>query len=402
MGQAKAFAVLVLVTLIWGATPACGKILSACLSPFLITGMRFASIAAILFLWLFLTGRKKELRPNKHLLILMTAMGFVGIAMHNSLLFTGLHYTTATNAALIESIGPTATTILAFLFIGERLTKFGWLGIVISCLGALCIVTKGSINDLLALKFNIGDVIILICEVAWSLYIIIGWKTQGKISAVALTAWTGAIGALFCFFFGGISGTLEVYQWNRTALFGFLYLVIASGVIAFVGWNWAVTKVGASKAGAFIYIVPLTGAIVGVVFLGEELLISQIFGALLIVCGVAITVKAKVTIHERKQESKPVEVLDQFPELKASYEYRYQQSKARRAAAAQEAAAKGAMPAAMTAVSMPALICAYDGKECLLLPDKLDSGMFKVRFTDGTVQAVSRDKLHILRFATAA
>lgn len=314
MSKAKYYVVLVLVTVIWGATPACGKILSTSLSPLLITGMRFGIISLVLFIWLFASGQAKQLRMSRQMLLMMAAMGFVGILVHNGLLFTGLHYTTATNAALIESIGPTATTVLAFIFIGERLTRVGWLGIVISCAGALCIVTKGSLELLLGLQFNIGDLLIVACEVAWSYYIILGWKTHGRVKTAALNAVSGAFGAAFCFIAGALTGTLEVYSWSSGAFYGFTYLTLCSGLIAFVGWNWAVNNVGASKAGSFIYIVPLTGAFVGVMFLGETLLWAQVAGALMIVLGVAVTVRSKVTIREVRSEHE--DLLDKFPELR--------------------------------------------------------------------------------------
>lgn len=318
MDKAKYYVMLVGVTLIWGATPACGKILSTSLSPLLITGMRFAIISLVLTLWLVLSGQAKQLKLTRQMYLLMAAMGFVGITVHNGLLFTGLHFTTATNAALIESIGPTATTVLAFIFIGERLTKFGWLGIFVSCCGALCIVTKGSLDVLLNLKFNVGDILIVVCEVAWSYYIILGWKTQGRVKTAPLNAISGAFGAVFCFIAGAVTGTLEVYSWSYSAFYGFAYLTICSGLIAFIGWNWAVNKVGASKAGSFIYIVPLTGAIVGVLFLGETLHLSQVLGALLIIGGVTVTVRSKVSINAVKEKAGSSDnLLEKFPELKA-------------------------------------------------------------------------------------
>ncbi len=343
MSKAKYYVVLVLVTVIWGATPACGKILSNSLSPLLITGMRFGIISLLLFIWLFASGQSKQLRMSRQMLLLMAAMGFVGILVHNGLLFTGLHYTTATNAALIESIGPTATTVLAFIFIGERLTRVGWLGIVISCAGALCIVTKGSLELLLGLQFNTGDLLIVACEVAWSYYIILGWKTHGKVKTAALNAVSGAFGAAFCFIVGALTGTLEVYSWSAGAFYGFSYLTLCSGLIAFVGWNWAVNNVGASKAGSFIYVVPLTGALVGVLFLGETLLLAQVVGALMIVLGVAVTVRSKVTIREERPES--VDLLEKFPELKE--EIRLQQAQAAAGkTAGRSASASAAAPAA--------------------------------------------------------
>lgn len=319
MAQAKYYLALVAVCLVWGATPACGKILSTSMSPLLITGLRFVLTAGILFSWLFITGQKKAFRPDKKFIPFLIFMGFMGITVHNGLLFTGLHYTTATNTALIESIGPTATTILAFLFVGERLSRRGWVGIFISCCGALCIVTKGSLDVLINMGFNIGDLLIVACEIAWSCYVILGWKAQkSRLSATALTAWNGLFGGLLCFIIGFATGTLEVWQVNAQAVYGFLYLLLASGVFAFVTWNFAVAKVGASKAGVFVYLVPLTGAIIGVTFLGEEILLSQIVGGLLIISGVVVTVRAKVQLKSEEKKA-PENLVERFPDLAEHY-----------------------------------------------------------------------------------
>ena len=243
MAQAKYYVLLFLVCLIWGATPASGKFTVDAFSPLMITGMRFALIALVLFTWLFLTRDKKSLRPPKDVLIVTFFMGVMGILVHNGLLFTGLNYTTATNTALIESIGPTATTLLAFLFLGERLNPLGWVGIAVSCVGALTIVTKGSISVLINLSFNIGDILILICEVAWSCYVVISWRIHGRLGTIGVTAWSGLFGSLLCFAVGGVTGTLHVYEVGTKALLGFAYLVIFSGIFAFVAWNFAVQQV---------------------------------------------------------------------------------------------------------------------------------------------------------------
>ena len=295
MAQAKYYLLLLTVCLIWGATPASGK------SPLMITGMRFALVSAVLFLWLLLLRDKKSLKPERGVLVVCFFMGFMGMLVHNGLLFLGLNYTTATNTALIESIGPTATTVLAFIFLGERLNRFGWLGIFISCVGAVCIVAKGSLEVILNLSFNIGDVIILFAEIAWSAYVVISWQIHGRLGTIAVTAWSGLFGSLQCFLVGLVTGSLHVYTVTPQALMGFSYLVIFSGLFAFVAWNYAVQYVGASKAGVFVYLVPLTGGIVGVVFLGEALHPAVVIGAILILSGVILTVRSKVQLQNQKQ-----------------------------------------------------------------------------------------------------
>ncbi len=300
MSKAKFYILLTLACVIWGATPATGKLVVGSLSPLMLTATRFTIIALILFAWLFVTKQYKDLKPPRAVIYITIAMGFMGMTVHNGLLFTGLNYTTATNTALIESIGPTITTVLAFLFIGERLNKFGWLGIFISCLGAFVIITKGDLNVLLSLSFNIGDLIILACEAAWSAYVIIGWNIHSRISTVAVTAWSGLFGAVQCYLLGLVTGTLWYENITPSVIFGFSYITFASGLFAFIAWNYAANSVGASKAGSFIYLVPLTGAFLGVFLLNEPLSFAQIIGACLIVSGMVFTVRSKVKLKHKE------------------------------------------------------------------------------------------------------
>lgn len=296
-GQLKFYLMLFLACMIWGLTPICGRVLKDCMSPMLITGARFYLVALILFTSIYLIEGKKGLYLSRHDFLVLLLMGFVGIFLHNSLLFEALRMTPASNAALIESIGPSITSTLAFIIIGERLSKFGWLGIFISCFGAGYIVCKGSLDMLLHFQVNLGEIIVVVCEAMWSFYVVISWKLSKNVNALAVTAWTGLFGAIFCTLAGLIFNELHVYAITKTYIEAFLVLSLLTGVVAFVLWNFAITKVGASKGGTFVYLIPVFGAVFGVVLLGEEFTLQEFIGALIVVIGMIISVKAKLSVR---------------------------------------------------------------------------------------------------------
>ena len=296
-GQLKFYLMLFLACMIWGLTPICGRVLKDCMSPMLITGARFYLVALILFTSIYLIEGKKGLYLSRHDFFVLLLMGFVGIFLHNSLLFEALRMTPASNAALIESIGPSITSTLAFIIIGERLSKFGWLGIFISCFGAGYIVCKGSLDTLLHFQVNLGEIIVVVCEAMWSFYVVISWKLSKNVNALAVTAWTGLFGAIFCTLAGLIFNELHVYAITKTYIEAFLVLSLLTGVVAFVLWNFAITKVGASKGGTFVYLIPVFGAVFGVVLLGEEFTLQEFIGALIVVIGMIISVKAKLSVR---------------------------------------------------------------------------------------------------------
>lgn len=74
-----------------------------------------------------------------------------------------------------------------------------------------------------------------------------------------------SFGAVFCTITGFAFNELQVYSITRTYIIAFLVLSLLTGVVAFVFWNYAITKVGASKGGTFVYLIPVFGAVFGVV-----------------------------------------------------------------------------------------------------------------------------------------
>ena len=134
----------------------------------------------------------------------------------------------------------------------------------------------------------------MISESMWSCYTVAGWFLSKKASVAAATAWSSLTGAIMCLGLGicekeWINATLDSYD-----IAAFVYLVLCSGVIAFLGWNWAAVRVGVSKAGTFVYIVPFAGAITGFLLLHEELFISQFIGGAVVVLGMVITTRSKL------------------------------------------------------------------------------------------------------------
>lgn len=104
-------------------------------------------------------------------------MGLTGIGINNVAQFTGLQYSSITNCTLIAATGPAITALIATIFIHERLNFIQWIGIFISFIGVIFLITKGSIDVLLNFNFNPGDTLFFICQIVWALYSILGLKS---------------------------------------------------------------------------------------------------------------------------------------------------------------------------------------------------------------------------------
>lgn len=293
--KAKYYLILILACFLWGTTPLCGRYLRDCMSPLLITAARFYLVTLILFALIYLKDGKKGFKISFKDAKILFLMGFMGIFLHNSLFFEAVRTIPASNAALIESIGPAITSVLAFFFIGEKLSKLGWLGIFISAIGAIFIVCKGNLEALLDFQINFGEILVIISESTWSFYIILSWKLSNKLNSLAITAWTGLTGAILCTLTGLVLGELTVYKITTTDVIYFLVLSIMAGVVSFVSWNYAIVKVGASKGSSLVYLIPLFGVMFGITILDEKFVVQEAIGGAIIILGLIFAMKAKLS-----------------------------------------------------------------------------------------------------------
>lgn len=288
MPQNQTYILLSLATIFWGIQPLCIKILIASWTPASLTCLRYLFISMILFLIMYLRHEKKFIPPKKCIIPLLL-MGLTGIAINNVSQFTGLKYSTITNCTLIAATGPAVTALLSAIFIRERLKLLQWLGIVISFVGVIFLITKGSWEFLTNFKFNLGDILFFTCQIVWAAYSIIGLRVMKHLSAIAVTAWSGLLGSIEVALFALFTNQLGYVNLDISGWSSFAFVVLCGGVGSMLFWNIGVKNAGPSMAAIFSNLTPIFGMLCGAVFLSEEIGFMQISGALAIFIGVYIT-----------------------------------------------------------------------------------------------------------------
>ena len=288
MPQNQTYILLSLATIFWGIQPLCIKILIANWTPASLTCLRYLFISMILFLIMYLRHEKKFI-PPKNCIIPLLLMGLTGIAINNVSQFTGLKYSTITNCTLIAATGPAVTALLSAVFIRERLKLLQWLGIVISFVGVIFLITKGSWEILTNFKFNPGDILFFTCQIVWAAYSIIGLRVMKYLSAIAVTAWSGLLGSIEVALFALFTNQLGYVNLDISGWSSFAFVVLCGGVGSMLFWNIGVKNAGPSMAAIFSNLTPIFGMLCGAVFLSEEIGFMQISGALAIFIGVYIT-----------------------------------------------------------------------------------------------------------------
>lgn len=226
----------------------------------------------------------------------LTVSGAIGAVMFNAMIYVGLQYTTTTNSVLFNSIVPILIVIISWLVFGEKISARQVIGILISLIGVLAIVSRGNPSILAMLQFNRGDVWIMTAMLFWAVYtILLRWRPK-ELSAIAfLTAMlVFSLPLLMPFYVWELvqRGSFELSALNVVAL---AYYAIIPSVVAYLMWNYGVAKVGPNRAGLMVHLLPIFAAILSVVFLGERLYAYHYIGTGFVFGGIWLTTRAPTT-----------------------------------------------------------------------------------------------------------
>lgn len=292
----KFYCLLIITAIIWGAQPVLVKLTVQEITPVTITSVRYFLLSATLFIIMFAKGETVFL-PSKNCYIPLMFMGFSGILINNVTQFSGLQYSTVTNATLISCTTPAMTACLAAIFLRERLIPLQWLGIITSLSGATYLISHGSLATIINISFNFGDILFFISQLGWAIYSLISIRVMREMTVLATTAWAGLIGAIFTSIYGLFTGTLFYTTISTTALLSMVYIIWGGGVLCMLFWNISVKATGASRAAIFLNIMPIIGIICGVILLNEEIRFQEVFGAIAILSGVYLTTQCTTVMH---------------------------------------------------------------------------------------------------------
>jgi drug/metabolite transporter (DMT)-like permease len=219
----------------------------------------------------------------------MTLLALLGVAGFNTLVYTGLQSTTATNSVLIQSTMPVLILMLNGLLFGTRVEGREILSILLSLAGVVLIVTRGDPATLLAGDWNPGDGWMVAAALTWATYsVLLRWRPPG-LSAAAFLGFTIPVGWLALIpLYLLESGLVRPVDWTLPVALTVAYVAVFPSVLAFLFWNRGVAALGANAAGHFIHLMPVFGTVLAVIFLGERLQMYHASGALLVAAGIGL------------------------------------------------------------------------------------------------------------------
>jgi len=281
-----AWAVLLATLTLWSGNWIVARAVRDDISPGLATAGRLAIVALLLapFAWRGLAAKLPALSRRDWRVLWLLA--FSGGGIHLALQWLGLHYTTATSATLYLSTAPIFILLLAAPVLGEAIVARQWLGVAVSFAGVALIGMQGQfVNP----SFNVGDLCAVASMVLWASYTVFLRLRRDTLDMVEFLTMVCLLGLAFMtpwLIAEGFTGM--TLQLNAAGAAAVLYSAIGSLLLAYAGWSYVVTRLGAARAGVTMHLMPAISVVLAAAFLGERPYWYHFAGVALILSGVAL------------------------------------------------------------------------------------------------------------------
>ncbi|QNP68109.1 DMT family transporter [Streptomyces roseirectus] len=225
------------------------------------------------------------LRQCKGTVLLLAA---TGVAAYNTLIYAGLRSTTAISALLMQSIMPVLILVFVFLLFRERPQRLQLLGLALSLAGVWVVVTQGHPFDAGTLALGGGVGWILLAVVSYALYTTL-LRRRPTVHPLSLLTSTFALGAVMLAPFAAAeaaAGHPLPLTAGSVAAVG--YVALIPSLLCYFCYNRGAELLGAARAGQFLHLMPVFGAVLAFLFLDERIRGFHLAGAGLIGAGLVI------------------------------------------------------------------------------------------------------------------
>jgi len=289
-----AYFILILTTIFWSGNFIVGKAASTYdIPPFSLNFYRWFFAGLILFPFTIkeLVAKKKYILEN---IGFFTILGITSITIFNSIVYYSLYYTQVISGILMISTIPVWIIFISSILNIEKTNIFQIIGVIFSLTGVIFIITKADSEIIKNLDFNKGDLSMVVAMFSWAVYSALLKRKKYEISQVTLLQVVIITGLIFLtpIYF------IEMYMGNVIVLgipfvLTLTYVVFFPGLASFFFWIKGISIIGANRAGVFLHLMPIFGAIMAMLIFNERFMFYHIFGAIFIIAGITLSNKKK-------------------------------------------------------------------------------------------------------------
>jgi drug/metabolite transporter (DMT)-like permease len=279
----------------FGSLPVIGKIVLKTIPAFGLVGFRIGIAALVLFA--FQRSRGTMRLENKGDYWRLFVLSFFGVALNQILFISGLALTKASNSSLLAVTIPIFALSVGSILGVERLRAVKIVGIVAAAIGVVLLIDprKASFSS----ETTLGDLLIILNSLSYGIYVAASKETITRNGAIKSTAWLFVFASLICVPLGLFSlSAIEIAAVPFWIWLLVLHIALVSTAAPYLLNAYALARVNPSTVAVYVYLQPIIGFLLAVIFLGEEVSALTVFAALLIFAGVFLATKKREISHE--------------------------------------------------------------------------------------------------------
>jgi len=221
----------------------------------------------------------------------LTVMAVTGLALFNSLIYVALHTASATDVAVLETGIPVVTAIVMAALFNERLSMRQWIGVLLSMMGAVWVITNGQFIRLFQ-NASLGSAIMLGAIACWVIHSLAVRRWWHALPAYASLPPITAIGTFFLIPLAVLEHLFlkPVINLSFDNLAFCIYLGLGPSLIAFVLYNKAVEMTGPSRASLALNLLPVATMLIGYAIFDYKVSFEKIIGSVIVMSGVCMVI----------------------------------------------------------------------------------------------------------------
>ncbi len=213
------------------------------------------------------------------------------IVVFNTFLYIAGHHTSAINMALISTTAsPAFTLLLAGIFLHEKISAARITGMVICISGIAFLIAQGSMERLLAFRFTPGDWWILSGAFFFAIYNLLAKAKPAGISSINFLFIFSSLGSLMLLpFYLWEHADAAPVVWTRSLVYVIVYLGAGTSFLAYLCWNAAIARIGASRTSLFGNLIPIFSTLEALLILQEEIKWIHLVSGGLVITGIVVS-----------------------------------------------------------------------------------------------------------------
>lgn len=284
MSRLLAPSVALLLVLLWGSNFSVLKVLMDALSPEALLFARYivtplCAVAALC--WRY--GLRWPM-PGPRDWLHLAGLAVLIHVLHVSMMMHAIDRSTAFSSALISACGPLFTLLIVRLAGLQRFSRVQVIGVGMAFAGVLIFLSE---KLGMARSQSVGDVLLLVATVLFSLYSVLSAPVIERVGALQVMAYTTLLGAVpvLAMNAGAVSapwGELPAMLWA-----GLLWSTVLSSFAGLLVWSWLTSVLGVARCAPLLYLLPLVAGLTAWAALGETFTPLKVVGAVLALLGVA-------------------------------------------------------------------------------------------------------------------